>query len=130
MKSSDSRRFACIVAGILNNKLAKDIEILNISNISIIADYFVICSATSGTHVKTLAGYVPEMIRKIYNIPPQKEEADLKNRWYLLDYGDVIVHIMHHEERRYYALEKFWCHACRISSKEWKEEIKDMEVLS
>ncbi|OGI01299.1 MAG: ribosome silencing factor [Candidatus Melainabacteria bacterium GWF2_37_15] len=128
MNAPNSREFACAVAGILDNRLAKDIDILNISNISVIADYFVICSATSSTHVRTLAGHVRETIKKLYEILPQKEEADSKNRWYLLDYGDVVVHIMHHEERSYYAIEKFWSHACRIDQKEWQEKVKELNI--
>lgn len=128
MKQHNSRTFACLIAGILDKKQASDIDILNISNISVIADYFVICSANSSTHVKTLSGYVSEVIKKQCDILPNKEEADQKNRWYLLDYGDVVVHIMHHEERAYYAIEKFWSHACRISEQEWQEEIKELEV--
>lgn len=128
MKEHNSRELVCVIAGLLDKKIAKDIEILNISNISVMADYFVICSGNSSPHVKTLASYVSETIKKYYGILPQKEEADLKNRWYLLDYGDVIVHVMHHEERAYYAIEKFWSHACRINEQEWQDEIKDLEV--
>ncbi len=128
MRELDSRQYACLIAGLLHNKQAGDIEILNISNISVIADYFVICSANSGTHARTLSGYIRENLKNNNDRLPQKEEADLKNRWYLLDYGDIIVHIMHHEERTYYAIEKFWSHACRISRQEWQKEIENMEV--
>lgn len=128
MKEHDSREFACVVAGVLDKKLGDDVDILNISNISVIADYFVICSANSPTHARTLASYARETVKKFYGILPQKEEADLRNRWYLLDYGDVVVHIMHREERAYYAIEKFWNHACRIKYREWQDEIEKLEV--
>ena len=128
MKEHNSRTFACIIAEILDNKLAKDIDILNISNISVIADYFVICSATSSPHVRTLASHLAETLKKNYGIMLQKEEADLKNKWYLLDYGDVVVHIMHYEDRKYYALEKFWSHACRIGMQDWKKEIEGLNL--
>lgn len=122
MRELDSRKLACIIAGVLDDKLAKDIDILNISNISTIADYFVICSGNSSTHVRTLAGNVSEVLKKSFDTMPQKEESDLKNKWHLIDYGDVVVHIMHQEERQYYAIEKFWSHACRITTEEWMEE--------
>lgn len=51
-------------------------------------------------------------------------ENDAKNRWNLLDYGDVIVHILHKEERETYAIEKFWNHAFSISENEWREASK------
>jgi len=127
---TNSKNLACTIAGLLDNKQAGDIEILNISNISVIADYFVICSANSGPHARTLSEYVTESLKKNNDILPQKEEADSKNRWYLIDYGDVIVHIMHHEERAYYAIEKFWSHACRIDRKEWQQELKSLKIDS
>ena len=53
------------------------------------------------------------------------EENDAKNRWNLLDYGDVIVHILHREERETYAIERFWNHAYCMEEKEWKEKSKE-----
>ena len=127
MKDLNSRELACIVARIMDNKLAKDLDILNISNISIVSDYFVICSATSNVQVRSLSGHISGLLKKLYDRVPQKEETDSKNRWHLLDYGDVVVHIMHQEERQYYALEKFWSHACKVSTDEWMEETKDLD---
>ncbi len=126
MKELTSRELACITARIMDNKLAKEIEILNISNISIVSDYFVICSAMSNVQVRTLSNNISGILKKLYGRIPEKEEADSKNKWHLLDYGDVVVHIMHHEERQYYALEKFWSHACKINTEEWMEETKDL----
>ena len=127
MKDLDSREFACIIARIMNDKLALDIEILNIGSVSTFADYFVICSATSSVHVKTLTNYISETIKNLYERLPQKEEKDLKNRWNLIDYSDVIVHIMSQEERKYYALEKFWSASSKINSDEWMEKTKNMK---
>ena len=122
MSNADSYKTACAIAKILDDKLAKDIAILNISNVSIIADYFVICSAETTTQVKALSGHVTEKIEDIFGISPQGQESDSKNRWHLIDYGDIIVHIMHKEERQYYTIEKFWSHACKISPAEWETE--------
>lgn len=128
MKELSSRKLACIAAKIMDEKLAKEIEILDISNISIVADYFVICSASSNVQVRTLSGNISEIIKKKYERLPLKDENDSKNKWHLIDYGDVVVHIMHEEERQYYALEKFWSHACKISSEEWQDETKDLSI--
>ncbi|MCK5177677.1 MAG: ribosome silencing factor [Candidatus Aenigmarchaeota archaeon] len=127
MKDLDSREFACIIARIMNDKLALDIEILNIGSVSTFADYFVICSATSSVHVKTLTNHISGTIKNLYERLPQKEERDLKNRWNLINYSDVIVHIMSQEERKYYALEKFWSHSYKISADEWMEKTKNMK---
>ena len=62
MKEVSSDKFACVIARILDDRQGKDIKILNISNISVLADYFVICSSDTSTHVKALTGYVREFL--------------------------------------------------------------------
>jgi ribosome-associated protein len=116
-------KIAYNIAKILDSKFAKDITILNIKNVSTIADYFVICSADTTTQVKALSSYLEEKIKEDFEEKPKGIERDLQNRWHLLDYGDVIVHIMHKEERQYYTIEKFWSHACKISQEEWEKEV-------
>ncbi|MBR2524906.1 ribosome silencing factor [bacterium] len=120
-----SDKFACILARILDDKLAKNIAVLNISQVSSLADYFVICSADSTTQVKALTNNLKEKIKTLFQRFPNGEENDLKNRWNLLDYGDVVVHILQREERDTYAIEKFWNHASRVSEEIWKEQSKE-----
>ena len=95
MKEVTSDKFASVIARILDDSKAKDIKILNISNVSVLADYFVICSSDTSTHVKALTGYVREKVKDFFERIPIGEENDVKNRWNLLDYGDVIVHVLH-----------------------------------
>ena len=99
MKDITSDKFASVIARILDDKQGKDIKILNISNISVLADYF-------------------ERI-------PIGEENDVKNRWNLLDYGDVIVHVLHKEERETYAIERFWNHAFCVEEDEWMKKSEE-----
>ena len=73
-----SDKFACIVARILDDRLAKNIAVLNISQVSSLADYFVICSADSTTQVKSLTGNVKEKIKNLFQRLPNGEENDLK----------------------------------------------------
>ncbi len=121
-KELNSHKLACIIAQILDDKLGKDITILNISHVSSLADYFVIVSGDSTPQVKALMETVKEKIKKFFSRLPVRNENDQKNRWNLLDYGDVVVHILHKEERENYALEKFWSHAFSISEEEWRKE--------
>ena len=125
MEELSSYKFASILARILDDKLAKDITILNISNVSMLADYFVICSADTNTQVKALTENVRERVKHLFGRIPAGEENDLKNRWNLLDYGDVIVHVLHKEERETYAIEKFWSHAFKVERNDWEEESKE-----
>lgn len=120
-----SEKLASVIARILDDKLGKDISILNISNVSVLADYFVICSSDTATGVKALTSYVREKIKDLFERIPNGQENDLKNRWNLLDYGDVVVHILHREERETYAIEKFWNHAFKVSEDKWKEDSKE-----
>lgn len=122
MTNITSEKLASVIARILDDKLAQDIQILNISNISILADYFVIASGNSTTQVKSVTGEVREKIKEYFDRIPQGNENDPSNRWNLLDYGDVVVHIMHFEQRENYALEKFWNHALKLERKVWEKE--------
>ncbi len=120
-----SKKLACVIAGLLDDKLGKDITILNISNVSSLADYFVIVTGDSTPQVKALMNNTKEKIKDLFQRAPLRVENDLKNRWNLLDYGDVIVHILHRDERATYAIEKFWSNAFSVSEDEWKEISKD-----
>ena len=120
-----SYKMACIVARFLDEKIAKDISILNISNVSSFADYFVICSAQSNTQVKALTENLADKIKQTFARLPHGKENDAKNRWNLIDYGDVVVHILHQEDREAYAIEKFWNHAFSIPRETWLKESEE-----
>ena len=92
------------------------------------ADFFVICSAESTTQVKALTGEVRERVKHLFDRIPAGEENDAKNRWNLLDYGDVVVHILHKDERETYAIEKFWSHAFKVNREDWEEDSKEYSI--
>jgi ribosome-associated protein len=127
MSEVTSYKLACVIARILDEKLGKDITILNISHVSSFADYFVLCSAEASTQVKALTEAVRLKIKEYFSRQASRIENDQKNRWNLLDYNDVVVHILHKEEREMYAIEKFWNHAFSVSEEEW---LKDSEEYS
>ena len=120
-----SYTFACAIARFLDDKVAKDISILNISNVSSFADYFVICSSQTNTQVKALTENLADKVKTTFNRLPMGKENDIKNRWNLIDYGDVVVHILHQDERDTYAIEKFWNHSFSIPRDTWLEESKE-----
>jgi len=120
-----SKKLACVIAGALDDKLGKDITILNISNVSSLADYFVIVTGDSTPQVKALMENTKDRIKKLFSRMPVRMENDSKNRWNLLDYGDVVVHILHKDERETYAIEKFWSNAFSIPENEWLEIAKE-----
>lgn len=91
---------------LLEDKKAIDIETLDISNQTTLADYFIIASGTSNTHIKALADNVEENLKK-EKIYPNKIEGYNTN-WILIDYGDIVVHIFTQEERQNYNIEELY----------------------
>lgn len=88
-------------------KKAADLLVLNLSEISSFADYFVICSATSERQSQAIADAVEAKMKSLGRAPVSVEGKSW-GRWILLDYGDVVFHVFLHEARRFYALERLW----------------------
>ncbi len=130
MEDISSYKLACTIARVLDEKLGKDITILNISHVSSFADYFVIASGDVSTQVRALSEGVKLKLKDLFQRQPLRQENDLKNRWNLLDYGDVVVHVLHKEERETYAIEKFWNHSYRITEEEWMKESEEYSEYS
>ena len=124
MNQLDSYQTACLAAGLLDDKKAKDIVILDISRVSVIADFFVICWTDTSTQLKAISEVVLKDLKTKYNKLPLREERDARGKWYLIDFGDVIIHIMHKEDRNFYAIEKFWSHAFVVDKEDWEKEFK------
>lgn len=91
----------------LEDKKAKDLKVIDIHELTTIAYYFIICSGTSVTQIKALADEV-EFKLKEKNISPLRREGYNSARWILMDYGDIIIHIFHEEDRKFYNLERLW----------------------
>lgn len=125
MENIDSKLLACVVARTLDDNLGKSISVLNISNVSSLADYFVIVTGDSTPQVRALTENTTFRIKELFQRLPMKMENDAKNRWNLIDYGDVVVHVLHKDERDAYAIEKFWSNAFSISESEWMEVSKE-----
>jgi ribosome-associated protein len=101
----------------LDDKLAKDIVVLDTHDISSLADYFIIASADSVTQVRALSAGLRHVLAQYDCLGT---EADSQNRWHLLDFGDVIIHVMHHTERAFYQLDTFWNHATPVPAAQWQ----------
>ena len=102
-----SREMAKIACHALSDKKAEDVQVIDISEISVIADYFVIATGTSSTHVKALADEVEAQLDEA-GISVSHVEGYRSNSWILLDYVDVVVHVFSDEAREYYDLERLW----------------------
>ena len=89
---------------------AQDIVVLDVQGLTTLADYFVMCSGTSTTHIQSIAQSVRENLREKANLRA-KPEGDSASLWIIMDYGDVILHIFDQETREFYDLERLWADA-------------------
>lgn len=95
---------------VIEEKNGKNPVALNLQNVSIVADYFVICHGNSETQVKTIATELKKQVESL-GVDVNRMEGLHQARWVLLDLGEVIVHIFHREDREYYHLERLWSDA-------------------
>lgn len=93
---------------ILKNKKAEDVELIPISDKTALADYFIVATGTSTTHIKALSDEVELLMKQTRNLAPDHIEGQSTGRWILIDYKDIVVHIFHPEERAHYSLDKLW----------------------
>jgi ribosome-associated protein len=89
------------------DKLASDLVILDVSEQLVITDCFVLASAPSDRQVRAVVDAVEERLLRL-GAKPVRREGERDNRWVLLDYADIVVHVQHSEERTYYSLERLW----------------------
>lgn len=103
----NSKEMAKLVCTALEEKKAEDIKVINIEEVSVLADFFIIASGTNRNQVQAMADNVEETLGKAGVNPKQIEGYQTAN-WVLLDYGDVIVHVFDEENRLFYDLERIW----------------------
>ena len=102
-----AKEVAALAAKALDAKMGEDIRLIGITDISTLADYFLICTATSSTHVKTLCDAVEETMDEAGE-PMLSREGHRGGTWVLLDYGCIAVHVFTAEAREFYGLERLW----------------------
>ena len=104
---------ARIAVEALSDKQGADIRLLKTEELTVLADYFVICTANSTTHVRTLYDEVDKRLSQA-GLPPIRREGYRNSNWLLLDFGCLIVHIFQKETREFYNLERLWSDATEI----------------
>ncbi len=114
---------AALAANWAEDKKAKDTLVLKTDHVSTLADYFVIASVESRTQMVALADYLLKSFKQ-EKIETVGYEIDKGGRWTLLDFGDVVIHLFHHEDRAFYKLERFWNHATEVPRAMWYQETR------
>lgn len=110
-----TKELALKICAILDDKKALDIQLLDISSLSILADYFVLCSGRSTLQVRALADEVEEALSKEGTLL-RRSDGYSEGRWIVQDYGEVLVHFFHEEERKFYNLERLWSNGTNLTS--------------
>jgi len=103
------------------DKLATDIIAFDVSEQLVITDAFLVASASNERQVKSIVDEIEDKLRDL-GAKPVRREGERDGRWVLLDYADIVVHVQHHEERAFYALERLWGSAERIDVAEPKPQ--------
>ena len=104
------KKIAYEVTKALDSKKGMDIKLLKIDRVSSLADYFLICTGTSNTHVKTLCDFAEYTLEELGE-KMLGREGHRGNTWELLDYGSIVIHVFTDEARKFYDLERLWADA-------------------
>ena len=104
------KEIAYAVTKALDEKKGLNIKLLKIDKVSSLADYFLICTGTSNTHVRTLCDFAEYTLEELGE-PMLGREGHRGNAWELLDYGTIVVHVFTEEARHFYSLERLWADA-------------------
>ena len=107
------KEIAYAVTKALDEKKGMDISLLKIDRVSSLADYFLICTGTSNTHVKTLCDYAEFTLEELGETMLGRE-GHRGNSWELLDYGTIVIHVFTDEARKFYDLERLWADAEKV----------------
>jgi ribosome-associated protein len=114
-----SRELATVAARAASGKQARDVVVLDVRDLIVITDYFVIATGTSDRQVRTIAEEIEGAVRD-RGMKPVRREGEREGRWVLLDFVDFVAHVFLDEEREYYALERLWADAPSVG---WQQRV-------
>jgi ribosome-associated protein len=116
----DSKKLAQLCRDFADNRKAENIVVLDVRDLSSVTDYFVIASGTSEPHLRAIVEEVTGKLRDDYGLRPVRMDGSVQGSWVVLDFFDVIVHIMRADVRERYDLESLWGDAARMKPKKKK----------
>lgn len=120
MTKNEIKEMALLAVEALENKKAEDICIIDISEVSVLADYFIIAGGSNTSQIQAMSDEVDEKLGRA-GCPLKQIEGYQSANWILLDFGDIIVHIFDKENRLFYDLERIWRDGKVISVEDLKE---------
>ena len=120
----DSRKLALLCRELADNKKAEDIAILDVREVSSVTDYFVIASGTSEPHLRAIVDEIRDKLRDEHDMRANAVDGSLHTAWVVLDFFDVIVHVMRTDVRERYDLETLWGDAPRVNKAKARKRAK------
>jgi len=113
----DSKKLALLCRELADNRKAENIVILDLRELSSVTDYFVICTGTSEPHLRAIVDEITDQLREEHAVRPRAMDGTLQTAWIVLDFFDVIVHVMRGDVREHYDLESLWGDAPRVRAR-------------
>lgn len=120
----DSKKLALLCRELAENRKAENVVVLDVSKVSSITDYFVIATGTSEPHLRAIVDEITEKLDDDYGLKPKAHDGSIQTSWIVLDYFDVIVHIMRADVRDHYKLEDLWGDAPQVKPKKPRPKTK------
>lgn len=112
----DSKKLALLCKELAENRKAEDVTVLDVGKLSSITDYFVIATGTSEPHLRAIISEIKDKLRDDFDLRPRAIDGDFQAAWQVLDFFDVIVHVMRKDARDKYDLESLWGDAPKIKT--------------
>ena len=113
----DSKKLAQLCRDFADNKKAENIVILDVRKLSSVTDYFIIASGTSEPHLRAIVDEITSRLREEHGVRPLRTDGSIHGAWVVMDFFDVIVHVMRADMRERYDLESLWGDAKRVKPK-------------
>ena len=123
----DSKKLAQLCREFADNRKAENIVVLDVRDLSTVTDYFVIVSGTSEPHLRAIMDEITDQLRQEHGVRPRAVDGKVQGAWVVLDFFDVIVHIMRPEARERYDLESLWGDAARVKAKTANKTVKKLK---
>jgi ribosome-associated protein len=120
----EAKQLALLCRELADNKKAEDIVVLDVQKLSSVTDYFVVCSGTSSPHLRAIVVEIEDRLDQEHRIKPIATDGMTDGRWVVLDFFDVIVHVMHPDVRKQYDLEGLWSDAKPVRATTRKRKVK------
>ena len=108
-----------VIVKALDSKKGEDIKVIKISDLTIMADYFVIAGASSSTQTRALADEAEYQVKEQLGIAPAQVQGNNGSNWIVIDYHDIIVYVFYKEQRDFYSLERLWSDGEYIDVSKW-----------